>query len=259
MTTLRATLDLYLDTARDTGRSLSRSGLALLVLFLATPVLIVASMLASPLGMIGGFLVGFLHAALVGWYLALVEVTVLGSRRLVLRDLRSTFGTYLWEVISVLFIFWIASMLLMRADPAVVTGLTLLATILFNPVPELVYQGRTRSLALLQAALKFVQDNWPEWLAVHVAAWGVLGLWGWMVSGDMLGLATGVIQLFGPWFGFISVGSLAIGQASMGPVGIASAVFLLVFAHAFMVFRGHLYRRLSRGSRRSRAWRARMR
>ncbi|MBN2798224.1 MAG: hypothetical protein JXX28_03690 [Deltaproteobacteria bacterium] len=260
MLAITGTLKLYRDALTDTWGSLQRSALALGALLVATPVLLVAGVLAAPLGMAGGFIVGMLHAALVGWYLHAVSLGVVQRRRVVLSDLTRTFGVYLWEVISVLFIFWIADLLVLR-HLSFGWVIVLIAGVVFNPVPELIYLGRSRSLELLADAARFVQDNWPEWIAVHLIGAGVAGGALWLLVGPAMGAAYGVwlLQLFGPWFGFISSGTLVLGLAGQGPVGILTGVLVAVAIHAWMLFRGHLFLRLSRSSRRTRAWQARLR
>jgi hypothetical protein len=69
-------------------------------------------------------------------------------------------------------------------------------------------------------------------------------------------LAVNLVQAFGPFFGFITIGSYAL--VGMDPLHFGGALVLLAFSHWFLLFRGRLYRRLSGSSRRTRAWRSRM-
>ena len=51
-----------------------------------------------------------MEAWIAGWYLALVEIGVGERRRITMDDLRECSGVYLWEVISILFIFFIGKL-----------------------------------------------------------------------------------------------------------------------------------------------------
>lgn len=258
MNALTGILPLLREALHETARSTARSGAAFAALVGATPVILLASALAAPLGIVGGFLVSLLHAALVGWYLALIGVAQTQPRKLTLGDLRGLFGRYLWEVMSVRFVFWIASLLL---DQTPVWWIAVaISAVVFNPVPEIIYQRDTRALALLQDAARFVQENWPEWFGVHLVAGALFAVPLALLLGPEAAVAqiVTVLQLFGPWFGFITAGVQVLGLAGSGAMSALGAVLTLVFVHAWMIFRGHLFRKLSRSSRRSRAWKARL-
>jgi hypothetical protein len=267
MSHLRATLTLYADAAREATSAMGRSAAALPLLLLGYLVLTGAellffSRLPPSAGLVAGFVHALLEAAIVGAYLALVEVGVLGRRRVRLSDLGEHLGAYVWDVISVLFVFWVAQLILGLALPSALVVAVPLAIVAFNPAPELVYQGRSRGMELLGDALGFMQRNWPEWLGAQLPAVGFLIAYGALVTGGFSWvLFVGNLQAFGPFFGFIRVGgdALLVAQAVGGHAGaLLGAVLLLAFTHWFMLWRGFLFRELSRGSRRSRAWRARM-
>lgn len=253
---IRATAILYRDCARDAARSLARSPLALAVFVVVPPVLgLIAGQVARSAPGIGGFIVGFLQAGAAGWYLALVEIAVNGQRPVRISDLGDQLGTYLWQVMSVMFLFFIAQLLLIGA-PWVFIALMPVATVAFNPAPEMIYQDRTQSVELLGGALKFMQENWPEWLVPQVFAIAIVGGIGAILSHGAYSLFEGVglMAMFGPSFGFASPGAFAIPLANGDVVSLALGLFMLVFAHGFMLFRGHLYRRLRGSSRRGRDW-----
>ena len=94
---------------------------------------------------------------------------------------------------------------------------------------------------LLGDAVRFMQTNWPEWLGGPPSSRLPRSAgWGWLVSGGAPSpaLVIKIIEIFGPFFGFIRAGAVALGVAGTGTLGIASAVLVLVFVHAFMLFRG---------------------
>jgi len=259
MEIVKATLRLYRDTLADTWRSLGRSVWAIGFLLAANVGFYVLAVLLSGTGMAGGFVLGFVQAGLIGWYLALLDVAVVSRRKLRFDDLRDGFGAYFWETISVLFLFFVPELILGLSMPQLVPVLVPIAALLFNPAPEALYQDRTQSVQLLGDALRFMQHNWPEWLAPHLVAVGVLLGWGWALTGVVRPTWwIDVVQTFGPFFEFIQPGRLALRLGGLGAAGILSFLGLLLFVHAFMLFRGHLYRRLRSSSRRGRTWQARL-
>ena len=164
MSTVRATWSLYRDSLLEASKGLGRSMWAVVALILAYAAVTVVALVSAPLGIVGGFIIGLFQAAVIGWYLSLVEIGVAGRRRVRMSDLRDNAGTYFIEVISVLFIFWIGSMLLGALGEQVMLLAVLLVTVLFNPIPEMIYQERSQSLQLLGESLSFMQQNWLEWL-----------------------------------------------------------------------------------------------
>ena len=253
---IQSTLEMYAECARDAAQAMPRTALALVGLLLVTPILGVVAMQLGGLGLIGGIVLSLLQAGAAGWYLSLVEIGVHGRRQIRPTDLKDQVGTYLWEVISILFVFWIASLVVGLLGLGMIgTVLVLLALIAFNPAPEMIYQERTQSIALLQDAVRFMQHNWPEWLVPHVLIAGLL-----FAVTATIGPAGGMLHAFqalGPFFGFTNP-ALFLGALQTGDfVGLIGGMLVLAVVHFALLFRGHLYRRLRSSSRRSRAWASR--
>lgn len=258
MEIVKATLRLYREALVDTWRSLGRSLWAIAFLLAANVGWYLLAGLLAGTGVAGGFVLGFARAGLIGWYLSLLEVSVVSRRKLRPDDVRDGFGVYFWETISVLFLFFIPELIIGLSAPQLLPFLVPVAALMFNPAPEALYQDRTQSVRLLGDALQFMQQNWPEWLAPHLLAVGLLFGWGYALTGIVhTGWWVDVAQTFGPFFEFIHPGALALRLGGVGPAGIVSFGVLLFFVHGFMLFRGHLYRRLRSSSRRSRSWQAR--
>jgi len=259
MSLLKATWALYKESAVDAFKGLGRSMFAVLALALAFVVLAVVATLVGGFGIAGGFIRALVEVVVIGWYLSLVEVGVVGRRPVTFADLRQNVGRYFSEVISILFIFWIGELVLGMTAPTLLLVVVPVCALLFNPVPEMIYQEQGRSLGLLSDALRFMQENWPEWLGAQILGAAFLGGWAWLVFGGPpnLELILNLVQAFGPWFGFIQVGSYALASLAIG--GFIGAVVILAFTHFFMLFRGHLYKRMRTSSRRGRAWQSRMR
>lgn len=256
---MQALLKLYKQCAHATLLGLSTSALAMGFLFLLMIALLLTQILASGLGMMGGFLVGIVQAFAIGAYLSLVEISVVSKRRITAKDMKRAVGLYFWEVISVLFIFFIVSILLNYSVPSLLFIVIPVANLVFNPAPELIYQTRETSTGLLATALQFMLENWPEWLGAHLVAGCFLAAWVFIIQGHInTPWILDTIQLFGPWFGFILSGTLALEIGGSGLVGFFSFFLMFVFVHTFMLFRGHLFHILHTTSRRTRAWKAQL-
>lgn len=257
MNLLTSTLRLYRDAATDAARALPASALAFGYLLTAWLVLALTAIPLSSLGLIGGVILSLLYAAASGTYLALLQL-VLPARASVrgLPALRASLGRHTWEIVGVSFWFWILDMLLQAAQaPGVVVLLIQVAVmLLLNPLPEMigrVTRGDTSGSYAIQQAWRWMQQSGPEWLVPQVLLVGGLAL----AAPDRVVYA---LQLFGPYFQFISAGQLAVAGGA-GWLGWALGLGLVLLVHAWMLFRGALFLRLSQGGRRARAWQDRLR
>jgi hypothetical protein len=207
-------------------------------------------------GSTGGLLLGLVESFLVGWYLSLVEISVMRPRRIDFSDVQGKMGGLFWETMSVLFAFWLPQFILQLTAPGLLVLLVQLAALAFNPVPELLYQGRATGFALVGDAGRFMSQNWPEWLGAHLPLWAalaaLLGLW---TGGLQVELATQMLVLFGPFFGFALTGPFMIGLSLGAPL---AGLVGLAAAHWFLLFRGRLFASLNGSNRRGRAWAARL-
>lgn len=135
--------------------------------------------LAVLLGMLGGFLFSLVWAACVGSFLYLVEMIVRTSK-VTFEDFRRSFGTYLWDVVGIAFVFWVFFTLATPAIAQLPQGFLILLCVriagfvVFNAVPELIYLGHYSSLALLQESYSFIAGNWIEWFPANLLAAGIL-------------------------------------------------------------------------------------
>jgi hypothetical protein len=228
---LAVTLALYHRILRRAAELTVRNWPVLGSLFVYALVMSAALALAPALGLIGGFLLSFVWAACVGSFLYLVEMIV-RTARVTLDDFRRSAGAYLWDVVGVTFVLWIAFRLLapvlatVPQGPMLLLGLNIVVLVFFNAVPELMYLGRCSSLELLGESYVFIGENWIEWFPVTFAL-GAL----------VLALAV-----------------LPVAPVLQWPK--LAAVALLVYYT--MVVRGLLFLELHGSTRRSRAFRHRM-
>ena len=256
---LRATCAIYAGAARDAWRALVRNPWLALLVPAYTALLHLAAILAAPLGFAGGFLLGFALAACASSFLAvLAEAT--SHERVDFGALGSSFGRYLWSVVSIFFIFWIIQFLL-SAIIETNAGLAWLAVlvnaalfVVCNPVPELIYQSPRDGMQLVDEAITFTRENAIEWLAPVAIL--LLPLFALDVRTGLL-----IMSSIGPTnaLGYAMMGLSSL-LPSMGPVGLLVIAMLASAGIAWvMLFRGFLFRVLSRSGRRQRIFDARMR
>jgi hypothetical protein len=256
----RTTLLLYHSALRATIQSFIRSWIVAIAVVLFAAVMVLATSLVAPLGLLGGFFLGVVNALLIGSTLGLIEEAVRGTRRLGFQDIRDSFGRHFWDVIGLGFVLWVPLMLLeqgMMANPNgpfLAAAIFLLLFILLNPAPEVIYQVRHDSpLDVIRESYEFVVEHWIEWflpLAVVVAPFGFSFFFG--ISGR-LGRGAGLdfyqvlilpFTLLSAWFGYLGLSDAAG----------STLVTLLTppLAVAMMIFRGHLFAALHGTSRRQR-------
>ena len=194
-----------------------------------------ATMLLAPLGIIGGIIMGVVLAACASSGLYLVE-NVVRMGKTSLQDFARGFSVYIWEILTIAFIFWIPMRLLAQFafttpnGPLLYLGVQILLYVIFNAVPELIYQGRISGLALLSASYQFIVENWIEWLLPNL----LVGLAGYM-------LRNLVYQLVAPMPFFLQY---FLVEAAFG-----------LFLTFLMIFRGLLFSELNGTTRRSRVYR----
>lgn len=199
----------------------------------------VAVQMAAPLGILGGFLVSLVSSACIGSFLYLVEMMVRTSK-VTFQDFGRSFGVYLWDVVGVSFVLWIAMRVLTPVlaqspqGPLVLFCVQIAILVFFNAVPELIYLGHNTSLALLSESYRFVVANWIEWFPPNIVLLAIL------------------------WY----LWTFPLGEWVPALAGVAAAVvqsaIVALFVYFAMIVRGLLFLELSGSSRRGRAFRRRM-
>lgn len=198
-------------------------------------VLSAAAMIALPLGILGGFLLGLVSQACISSGLYLVK-NIIYSVKTDFNDFARGFTVYLWDLITISFILWIPMRLAGMALATVPNGpliyfcIQIALYILLNPVPELIYQSRTSGLELLGASYNFIVENWIEWLIPNI----LLAIGGYAL-----------LRLFESLF----FGLPAFVQLFLDSFGLG------LFLTYMMTFRGFLFADLHGTTRRSRIYR----
>lgn len=269
MSVIRSTLELYGRAAKTAGRALVGSPAALVGLVVAQLAFFAVAVLVSRagLGLLGGFIIALVAAACVGAYLALVRGALTARKGIGFGAIQDSLGAHFGDVINIMFLFFIFDLLTMpvfSALPVLAVLAWLLISVLFNPVPELIWTGRGSGgmgffggLEVLKEALAWVKKHGLEWFAPQI----VVGIAVAFVGHDSL---LAFLQSFGPRFGFVESFSNVVPLVEAVATGFDAEVLLRavltpLLTHFMMLFRGALFQELDGSSRRSREWQARFR
>ena len=239
---------LYGKVAAEAARNAARAWPVALSLVAYALILALAGRIAAPRGMPGILIIILVAAACWSSYLELIAQAVAGSKiRVSWDEFKRTFGARFWDVISVMFAVFVIGYLTTslsvgagRNGVAVSAIFGIAMAFFFNAVPELLYQGRTRSFWLLMSSARFMLANPVVWLLPNLA-----------LAALALG-ASGRLQFHNP-----AELLIAFGNTFSSPIGVAGlftglplwalpvALFVLHYA---MVFRGILFRELTSGT-----------
>ena len=262
---LTETLTLYRNAFRKTGESLARGWMTMVAVVGFGFLLLFATQIASPLGMVGGFLLGAVNALLVGATLSLIEQSISHVRALTFKDILGSVGHYFWDVIGIGFILWLPLMALdlsIQTNPfgqLISYGALLLIFLLLNPAPEIIYQVRHDSpLEVLKTSYEFVLENWIEWflpfaLILIPIVLSPMGVQSFFSLSSRVGRGAGLdfsqllvlpFTILGSWLDYVGIPS-SIGWY-------LGLLFTPPFAVAMLLFRGHLFASLHGVSRRQR-------
>ena len=256
---VRATLAIYVDSLRQSFAALGRHVWIVGLVPAYTLVLQLVTGLAMNLGFAGGFVVFLAVAACASSFLAVIgEATCHGRVRF--DEISQTFGRFFGRIITVFFLFWIVKLLLgmiVSTNPdllwvtiAVNTGIF----VVFNPIPELIYQGRNDGMALLEDAVQFTRDNLVEWLvplALMLAPFFLIDPQIGFLVMARLGVQNGLDLVIGVVAGWLPLSGIALTLTAT-----ALASVLIVWA---MLFRGFLFKALHESGRRQRVFASRAR
>lgn len=223
MSVLKVYLRLYADCFR---RALAAIGKNPWTLLLPGVVLFARAWLAPlayGLGILGGIAVTLATAALFSSYLHFAGELVSGGR-VGGKDLQRSFGAYLWPVVNVFFVVWIASLALglllgnNPGGPALLYALGIVSAVALNAVPEAIYlRGSHGGVQTIVVNWEFLKQQWIPWFAPNVPLLALVALLEAYVQTPV-------------------VGTLLLGAA----------------VHVAMIFRGNLFQALDRTSHRQR-------
>jgi hypothetical protein len=252
-------LSLYRQVTLEAARRAVTAWPAALALPIYAVLLVAAAVVCAPLGIIGGFLIGLVVAACWSSYLDLISQAVAGSKiRVRWDDFKRTFLAHFWDVISVMFAFWIISFVTTPltkgpTGPAAAGVLGFAMAFFFNAVPELLYQGHSRSFSLLMDSARFMFRFPVVWLLPNIV-FAAVALWAAGLLQQISQPAEGLIA-FGSMFSLAGIARVFLGIPRWSlPIALAAL-------HYVVIFRGILFRELvsGGGNTRLRAFQAKMR
>jgi hypothetical protein len=253
-------LSLYRQVTVDAARRAIAAWPVALSLLVYAVVMVAAMIAFGSVPLVGGLLIGLVMAACWSSYLELISQAVAGTKiRIRWDDFKRTFGVRFWDVISVMFAFWIISLVttpLMAGPngPAAAGVIGFAIAFFFNPVPELLYQGSSRSFALLMDSARFMFRFPVVWLLPNIL-FAALALY---ASGHLAVVhhPAELLILFGSTFS--SPAGVATIFTALPRWSLPIALFVL---HYVMIFRGLLFRALQTGggNARLRAFQAKLR
>jgi len=259
---VKTSIALYQHALQATLRSFVRGWIIAVAVVVFAGLMLVASMIAQPLGMLGGFLLGAVNSLLIGATLSLVEQAVNSGRHLTLEDIKASFGQYFWDVISVGFVIWLPIMIIDQGaaanpyGPFLAAAIFLLLFILLNPAPEVIYQVRPGSpLDVIRLSYEFILQNWIEWFLPLALVITPFGLSFFFTISERMGRGAllDFFQILALPFQLLQAGFSYLGLPSIVSLTLVLVLTPLVTV-AMLIFRGHLFAALNGSSRRKRAF-----
>lgn len=252
------TLGIYKDALQVASKAVILNWRALLA---ELGLLLAVGLLLFPLahigGLAGGFLLGMVFVLVLSSFLSLVSAGVAGEK-LRLKELWPETQAMFSPVLNVVFVFFIVGLVFSflfkgAAGEFLILAVNLVVTVLLNPLPEVMYTERGGAVDSFQRSVEFVRENVVEWFVPYAVIAGVVYL-----------LAPEIVS--GLFLVVFTTNPLRMIEAML--VATASSVMLLpilwlvpllfVVVFFILVFRGVLYQKLSRSTRRKRLYQAKM-
>lgn len=194
-------------------------------------------LLIGPLSIISGIISIIITSSLFSNYLYLLT-NVIKYGSVDFNDFKNGFTYYLRKIYSVIFIFYIARLLLTLVlrmfgptGGTLMTLVTLGAFILLNALPETIYQKYYGPADTISYSFSFFTENVLNWGIPNLVFFGIL----YSLLPNILGII--MMITFGAFPGFIQIIAFLIAQ--------------LVFNFG-MIYRGHLFNLLSTSTKRKR-------
>lgn len=204
-------------------------------------ILMILLRVASLFWIFGGIIATLVQSAVISNYLYLVE-NIIRHGKITLEDFKHGFKVYIWKIYVIMIVIWFVNYgvsLFLRPILNIRIGAISLwlllqgaALILFNCLPEVIYQKDDTVGDSFAYCIDFVKENWMDWFIPNI----ILGILLYMMMGKTL-----------LWRGFL--GGTPFFSLPNGFVFYFLGQILLSFA---MIYRGLLFDILSRTSRRKR-------
>ncbi|WP_416198151.1 MAG: DUF624 domain-containing protein [Sporanaerobacter sp.] len=193
------------------------------------------------LNILVGFAAAIISSSLISNYLYLLY-NVIKYDRINLKNVKEGFSYFLWKVYGIFFIAWILNFLLGRLGNIIPTSATriniiinLLILIIFNPLPEIVYQKSYSSWESITYSFDFMRENWLNWLIPNILFFFIL----YKLTGNIISdvFMTHIMYDF-----------------DFSIKGILNYLFGQLLFSFFMIYRGYLFELLSTSTMRKRMY-----
>lgn len=242
------------------------------VLILYFVIMAITKRIVEPLGFVGGIIMCTVRCACISSYLYLLrEIVSLRSKRIGSREYLQSFLVYLRPVTAVVFAFFVASLGLrfgFGASPnarQVFVVYDIVTCLALNVVAEVIYVEDRKyagMLELFSSSVDFIRENWLEWFTATFLWFGAIVVALVAPMGDFklvaFTLVVKELRAPGPFEAVtnlvpILMRTMSVMESAPWASLVAGLTALLGF-HMMMIFRGFLFKTLSAGSRRKRAW-----
>lgn len=200
---------------------------------------ILGILLSGPIGIFGGIITVIVESGIVSSYLFVLQ-NVLMYGRFRWRDIKNGFTYYIWKVYGVIFLFFIANLVLGLLSNIVGSGISWLGLILYiggaiflNPLPETIYTKSLDTWESVQYSIEFIKENWFNWLVPNLVF---------------------LMVLLGPSFESFGLRMFLFRMRG----GILTYATSAVLISIIMIYRGHLYKILMGSTARKRQFMRKM-
>lgn len=122
------------------------------------------------LSILAGFVVAIITSSLISNYLYLLY-NIIKYDRISLENFKDGFKYFIWKVYGIFFIAWVGSFLLDNIGNVIRLPyytfnliVSILVLIIFNPLPEIIYQKSYSPWQSVISSFEFMKENWFNWL-----------------------------------------------------------------------------------------------
>lgn len=217
-------------------KSFSSNYLLFLIGIVYMAILFVGVIGSSVFGPFASLLIYLIMAAVISDYLYIIN-QVIHRKKFDMDDFKNGFRVYLRKVYAFLFLVFviqlgvsliIAPMLPIFREPFMTTSVNWFMIILFNAIPETIYQKYFSEGDTVVYATQFIKENWLEWFAPNIFVIGIL----YFINTKFAAILAGLnFSIFGTLLSII---------LTSGVAGFA------------MIYRGYLFEMLTTTTRRKR-------
>ncbi|NLL81288.1 MAG: hypothetical protein GX231_03155 [Tissierellia bacterium] len=200
---------------------------------------IISIIISGPFAILSGILLYLVRSALISSYLYFL-FNVIYYNRFNIKDIKQGFTYYLFNIYGVLFILYLGNILLDLLNNILglnayilIMIIQVLILVLFNSIPETIYQKGYSAPDTFAYSFNFIKENWLNWLITI----GIFTCIIYLVSGQILTELFNINISFRFNFSLIYILRYILGQT----------IFTVM-----MLYRGHMYKLLSTSTIRKR-------